>query len=63
MAIKEVWIECDCDSCVWCVDICPEVFIMREIASVIEGVDFAPYEQKIKDAVEFCQPDAIRFSE
>ena len=61
MAIKKVWVEEECTSCGLCVDICPEVFEMEDIATVIEGVNFDDYEEQIKDAAESCPADVIKY--
>ncbi len=61
MAIKKVWVEDDCTSCGLCVDICPEVFKMEDIATVIDGVNFDDYEAQIKDAADSCPVEAIKF--
>ncbi|HNW69292.1 MAG TPA: ferredoxin [Bacteroidales bacterium] len=63
MAITNVWIEEDgCTSCGLCEEICPEVFRLIDIATVIEGVNFSDYEEKIKDAAESCPVEVIKFS-
>ena len=61
MAIKKVWVEEECTSCGLCVDICPEVFEMEDIATVIKGVNFDDYEAQIKDAAESCPADVIKY--
>lgn len=61
MAIKKVWVEEGCTSCGLCVDICPEVFEMEDTATVIAGVNFDDYEAQIKDAVDSCPADVIRY--
>ena len=63
MAIKKVWMEEGCITCGLCEDICPEVFRVDNIAYVNEGVDFATYEEKIKEASESCPVDVIKYSE
>jgi ferredoxin len=63
MAIKKVWIEDGCTACGLCQDICPEVFMLEDLATVIDGVNFAEYEAGIKDAADSCPVEVIRFSE
>ena len=63
MSIKKVRIEEDCTACGLCEDICPEVFKLEDIATVIEGVNFADYEKKIKEAAESCPADVIKYME
>ena len=63
MAIKKVWVEEDCTACGLCEEICPEVFILKDIANVIEGVNYADYEDKIKEAAKSCPVDVIKYSE
>ncbi len=63
MAIKKVWIEEDCTACGLCEDICPEVFKLEDIATVIEGVNLSDYEDKIKEAAESCPVEVIKYSE
>lgn len=63
MAIKKVWVEEDCTSCGLCEEICPEVFKITDIATVIEGVNFSDYEEQIKDAADSCPVSVIKFSE
>ena len=47
MAITRVWIEEGCISCGMSEDSCPEVFKVKEVATVIEGVDYSAFEEKI----------------
>ena len=54
MAIKKVWVEEDCTSCGICESLCPEVFVIEDISTVIEGVNYADYEDQIKEAAESC---------
>jgi ferredoxin len=63
MAIKKVWIEEGCTACGLCEDICPEVFKMEDIATVIDGVNYADYEEMIKEAAEDCPVEVIKFTE
>ena len=63
MAIKKVWVEEDCTACGLCEDICPEVFKLKDIATIIEDVYYADYEEKIKEAAENCPVEVIKYSE
>lgn len=63
MAIKKVWIEEGCTACGLCEDICPEVFKVEDIATVIEGVNFADFEEKIKEAADSCPVEVIKYTE
>jgi len=61
MAIKKVWIEEDCTACGLCEDICPEVFVVEDVATVIEGADFSKHEDEIIDAAESCPVEVIKY--
>lgn len=61
MALKKVWIDEGCISCGLCEDICPEVFKVVEIATVIEGINYNEYENGIKEAAENCPVEVIKF--
>jgi len=63
MAIKKVWVEEDCTACGLCEDICPEVFKLEDIATVIEDVNYADYEEGIKEAAESCPVEVIKYTE
>ena len=63
MAIIKVWIEDGCTGCGLCADICPEVFEMDGDAKVIAGADYAINEAGIKEAVESCPAEVIKFGE
>ncbi|MDR3705718.1 MAG: ferredoxin [Paludibacteraceae bacterium] len=63
MAIKKVWIEDGCTGCGMCEDSCPAVFLMKDTATVIEGVNYADYEDKIKEAADNCPAEVIKYSE
>ena len=62
MAIKKVWVEADCTACGVCEGICPEVFLVKDIATVIEGVNYSDYEVQIKEAADSCPVEVIKFS-
>jgi len=61
MAIKKVEIIEGCIACGLCVDTCPEVFEMEDLATVIEGVNYSDYEEKIKEAAESCPVEVIKY--
>jgi ferredoxin len=63
MAISKVWIEEECTACGLCEEICPEVFKLKDIATVVEGVNYADNEVKIKEAAESCPVEVIRYIE
>jgi ferredoxin len=63
MVIKKVWVEDDCTSCGLCEDLCPKVFKMEDIATVIIGADFKENEDQIKEAAESCPVGVIKFEE
>lgn len=63
MAIKKVWVEEGCTACGLCTDICPEVFILEDLAVVIEGVNYSDYEEQIKEAADSCPVEVIKYSE
>jgi ferredoxin len=63
MTISKVWIEDGCTSCGLCEEICPEVFKVEDVATVIKGVNLADYEDKIKEAAESCPVEVIRYIE
>lgn len=52
-----------CIACGTCQGLCPEVFKVEEKATVIEGVDYAQHEEKIKQAVDSCPVQAISIEE
>ena len=63
MAIKKVWIEEGCTSCGLCEDICPEVFIIEDLATVIEGVNFNDFESGIIESAESCPVEVIKYEQ
>jgi len=63
MTIIKVWVEEDCKTWGLCQDICPEVFLIKDISTVIEGINLAEYEAKIKEAADSCPLEAIKYIE
>lgn len=66
MAITRVWIEEGCIMCGMSEFHCPEVFKVdygEGTSRVIEGVDYSPHEEKIKQAAESCPCEAIKYEE
>ncbi|MDP4224254.1 MAG: ferredoxin [Bacteroidota bacterium] len=61
MSIKRVWIEDGCTACGLCTEICPQVFEMQDLATVIEGVNYSDYEPQIMEAAENCPVEVIKF--
>ena len=61
MAIKKVVIIEGCIACGLCVDTCPEVFEMEDLATVIEGVNYSDYEEPVKEAAESCPVEVIKY--
>ena len=66
MAITRVWIEEGCVACGMSELFCPEVFkVDHELGSstVIDGVDYKLYEDKIKEAAMQCPLETIKYEE
>lgn len=63
MAINKVWIDVGCTACGLCEEICPEVFKLEDEATVIAGVNYSDFEEKIKEAAESCPVEVIKYSE
>jgi ferredoxin len=66
MAITRVWIEEGCITCGLSEINCAEVFKVDyelDSSTVIKGVDFSLYEDKIKYAAEACPVEVIRYEE
>ena len=59
--MKKVWIEEGCTACGLCEEICPEVFKVEDLATVIEGVTYSNYEDQIKESAESCPVEVIKF--
>jgi ferredoxin len=63
MAITKVWIEEGCAASGLCSSLCPQVFVLKDLATVTEGINYSDYEQNIKEAAENCPTEVIRYSE
>ena len=61
MALKKVEIIEGCIACGLCVDTCPEVFEMEDLATVIKGVNYSDYEDQVKEAAESCPVEVIKY--
>ena len=62
MAVKKVWIEEGCTACGLCEDICPEVFKLKDEATIIEGVSYADYTEKISEIIIIRVISGSKFS-
>lgn len=63
MAITKVWVEDGCTSCGLCEGTAPEVFEIDDVSEVIEGVNYADYEDEIRESAEDCPVEVIKFEE
>ncbi len=63
MAITKVWIEEGCAASGLCSNLCPEVFVLKDLATVNEGINYSDYEANIREAAESCPMEVIRYSE
>jgi ferredoxin len=61
MAIRKVWIEEGCIACGLCEEICPDVFKLEDVATVLPGVNFNDHEALIKEAAESCPVEVIKY--
>lgn len=61
MALKSVEIIEGCIACGLCVEICPEVFEMDDLATVIPGVNYSDYETQVIEAAESCPVEVIKY--
>jgi ferredoxin len=61
MALKKVEIIEGCIACGLCSEICPEVFVMDDLATVIPGVNYSDYEDKVIEAAESCPVEVIKY--
>ena len=66
MPITRVWVEEGCIGCGSSEFVCPELFKVDldiGIATVLEGVELPPIEDKIREAAACCPVDAIKYEE
>ena len=63
MKLTKVWVEDGCTSCGVCENICPQVFLIKDISTVIEGVNYSEYDAKIRESADSCPVEVIKFSE
>ena len=60
--MKKVWIEEGCTACGMCEDTCPEVFKIKDLVTVIEGVNYSDYDENIKEAANNCPVEVIKYA-
>jgi ferredoxin len=63
MSIKTVWIVEGCTACGLCGNLCPEVLCVNGKAKVLEGVNYAEFENLIKGIAECCPAEVIKYSD
>ena len=63
MKIDTVEIVPGCISCGTCEFICPEVFVVKDIAYVKKDIDLAPHTKAICEAVDMCPVSVIKIKE
>jgi ferredoxin len=63
MAINKVWIKEGCTACGLCEEICPDVFNVKDKATINEGVKFSGLEERIKEAARSCPVEIIKYTE
>ena len=66
MPIARVWIEEGCITRGMSELNCPELFKIDQAlgtSTVLDGADFAPIEEKIKQAAEGCPVEVIKYEE
>ncbi|MDP4240518.1 MAG: ferredoxin [Bacteroidota bacterium] len=63
MVLTNVWIEDGCTSCGICEALCPEVFLVEDLSTVIDDVNYSEYDAKIREAADSCPVQVIKFSE
>ena len=61
--MKDVWIENGCIACGLSERICPEVFQLKDLETLVQGVNYSDYEEKIMEAAKFCPVNVIKYSE
>ncbi|MBU1008025.1 ferredoxin [Candidatus Dependentiae bacterium] len=57
--IKKVTISPGCISCGTCEVVCPEVFYIKDVSCVKDGVDITQHEGCIKEAAQMCPVQVI----
>jgi hypothetical protein len=62
-SIKKVQIEENYSSCGLWSGICPEVFVMKDLATIVQGLKYSDYEEKIMEATESYPEEVIRYLE
>lgn len=61
MAISKVWIEEGCTACGTCEELCPDVFVLNDIAEIKEGADLNSNEECIVESAETCPEEVIQY--
>lgn len=61
--MKKVYIEPGCISCGTCESICPKVFKVTNIATIIDGADLEKNKDLIKEAADVCPVNVIKYEE
>lgn len=61
--MKDVWIEDGCIACGLSQGICPEVFQLKEHETLVQGVNYSDYKEKIMEAAKYCPVNVIKYSE
>ena len=59
--IKKLSIGPGCIGCGLCESIAPEVFQVRDVSRVREGVDYEQYKDKIEKAAQSCPVGVIEY--
>jgi ferredoxin len=57
--IKNVKISPGCISCGTCEVVCPKVFHIKNVSTVISGADFVEHSDCIREAAEVCPVGVI----
>ena len=59
--MKKLFINPGCIGCGLCESIAPEVFEVRDVSRIKEGVQYDQYEDKIGKAVQSCPVGVIKY--
>ena len=59
--MKKLFINPGCIGCGLCESIAPEVFEVRDVSRIKEGVQYDQYEDKIEKAVQSCPVGVIKY--